>query len=83
MSTISNPGWLTLATVCLVQFALFLRWLHRRIRNEEITRVFVQDIAQNHLPHIYRLLQRLCREQGVDSSNPPIVRWLSIDDPQN
>ena len=36
-----------------VQFVLFLRWLHRRMRNDEITRAFVRDIATNHLPHIY------------------------------
>jgi hypothetical protein len=32
----------------LVQFVIFLRWLHRRMRNDEITRAFVRDIATNH-----------------------------------
>ena len=44
--------------------------------------VFVQDIALNHLPHIYELLQRLCREQGIDAGNSPIVHWLDVRNPQ-
>jgi tRNA(Glu) U13 pseudouridine synthase TruD len=82
MSVFTDTRWLPVIFVFAVQFVLFLRWLHRRVRNEEITRVFVQDIALNHLPHIYELLQRLCREQGIDSGNPPIVRWLDINHPQ-
>jgi hypothetical protein len=39
-----------------VQFVLFPRWLHRRMRNDEIVRAFVRDIATNHLPHIYSAL---------------------------
>lgn len=82
MNTFTDPRWLPGIFVFGVQFVLFLRWLHRRVRNEEITRVFVQDIALNHLPHIYDLLQRLCREQGIDGGNAPIVRWLDIRHPQ-
>ncbi len=78
MNALADPRWLTAISVFAVQLALFLRWLHRRMRNEEITRVFVQDIALNHLPHIYKLLQRLCREQGIDAGNSPAVRWLDI-----
>jgi hypothetical protein len=40
-------------------------------------------MATNHLPHIYDLLQRLCRQQGIDESKPPIVRWLDLDQPNN
>jgi hypothetical protein len=34
------------------ELVLFLRWLYRRIRNDEMTRVFVEDMATHHLPHI-------------------------------
>ena len=47
---------LALAVPVAVQFVIFLRWLHRRMRNDEITRAFVRDIATNHLPHIYSAL---------------------------
>lgn len=82
MTAFTDTRWLTPISVLAVQFVLFLRWLHRRMRNEEVTRIFVQDIALNHLPHIYELLQRLCREQGIDAGNSPIVRWLDISHPR-
>jgi len=34
------------------------------MRNEEITRAFVRDIATNHLPHIYNALQQISRQAG-------------------
>src|SRR5260370_1452050 len=58
-----------------VQFALFLRWLHRRMRNDEITRAFVRDIATNHLPHIYNALQKIAAEQGIELDDTPLVRF--------
>jgi hypothetical protein len=79
MNTLTDPRWLTAAFVFMVQFVLFLRWLHRRLRNDEITRVFVQDMATNHLPHIYDLLRRLCGQQGIHGTNPPIVHWIDLD----
>lgn len=83
MSALTDPHWLTATFFVLVQFLLFLRWLHRRLTNDELTRVFVQDMATNHLPHIYELLQRLCREQGIVDTKPPIVRWIDLDQPKN
>ena len=61
-----------------VQFVLFLRWLHRRMRNDEITRAFVRDIATNHLPHIYSALQQIAREQGIELTEPPLVRFVDL-----
>jgi hypothetical protein len=57
MRELIDPYWLTVALTSLVQFVLFLRWLYRRIRNDEMTRTFVEDMATSHLPHIYRLLE--------------------------
>src|SRR6267142_2409966 len=55
------------AVVCAgVQFVLFLRWLHRRMRDDEIVRTFVRDIAANHLPHIYTALREIAKRQGIE-----------------
>ena len=62
-----------------VQFVLFLRWLHRRMRNEEITRAFVHDIATNHLPHIYNALQKIAAEQGIELDETPLVRFVDLN----
>jgi len=61
-----------------VQFVLFLRWLHRRMRNDEITRAFVRDIATNHLPHIYSALREIAQGQGIALSEPPLVRFVDL-----
>lgn len=36
----------------------FVYWVYRRIRNADIYRSFVYDMATNHLPHIYHEQRR-------------------------
>ena len=62
-----------------VQFVVFLRWLHRRMRNEEINRAFVRDIATNHLPHIYNALQQIASRQGIKLDETPMVRFVDLN----
>jgi len=62
-----------------VQFVLFLRWLYRRMRNDEITRAFVRDIATNHLPHIYNALQKIAAQQGIELDDTPLVRFVDLN----
>lgn len=71
---------LAIAAPLLVQLAVFLRWLHRRMRDDEITRTFVRDVATNHLPHIYDALHRIAEHQGIKLGLPPMVRFVHIDD---
>jgi hypothetical protein len=78
MRAFLNPHWWTLALSAIVQLVFFLRWLYRRIRNDELTRIFVQDMATNHLPHIYDLLEKLCDRQGIERSPLPPVRWIDL-----
>lgn len=61
------------------QFALFLRWLHRRMRDDEIARTFVRDVALNHLPHIYSALREIAGHQGVRLSEPPLVQFIEVN----
>ncbi len=62
-----------------VQFVLFLRWLHRRMRNDEIARAFIHDIATNHLPHIYNALQQIAAQQGIELDETPLVRFVDLN----
>jgi hypothetical protein len=71
--------WLTAAIPIAVQFIVFLRWLHRRMRNDEITRAFVRDIATNHLPHIYNALQKIATQQGIDLDDTPLVQFVDLN----
>ncbi|GAC1626540.1 MAG: hypothetical protein PVS2B2_10330 [Candidatus Acidiferrum sp.] len=62
-----------------VQFVVFLRWLHRRMRNDEIARAFIHDIATNHLPHIYTALHEIAKRQGIELPETPIVRFVELN----
>jgi hypothetical protein len=61
-----------------VQFVLFLRWLHRRMRNDEIIRVCVRDIALTHLPHIYSSLLALAIEKGTALPETPVIHFVDF-----
>lgn len=78
-----DPYWWTFALTSLVQFFLFLRWLYRRIRNDEMTRTFVEDMATSHLPHVYRLLEKLCDEKGIETPASPQIRWIDLNGPRH
>ncbi len=74
--------WIGIVTALVsagVQFVLFLRWLHRRMRNDEIVRAFVRDIATNHLPHIYNALQKIAAQQGIELDETPLVRFVDLN----
>jgi hypothetical protein len=75
---LGDSGWLALAIPVAVQFVIFLRWLHRRMRNDEITRAFVRDIATNHLPHIYNALQKIAAQQGITLDETPLVQFVDL-----
>jgi len=79
MHILVNSTWWTFGITSIVQLALFLRWLYRHIRNEELTRAFVHDMAANHLPHIYELLEMLCDEQGIKRNPLPPIRWIDLN----
>jgi hypothetical protein len=74
-----DPSTIAIISATAAQFILFLRWLYRRIRNEEMTRAFVADMAANHLPHIYDLLSRLCDQQGIERPPSPPIRWIDLN----
>jgi len=74
--------WYTLLAALFpigVQFVLFLRWLHRRMRKEEIAHAFIHDIATNHLPHIYNALQKIAAQQGIELDDTPLVRFVDLN----
>ena len=71
-------GILTAVFSVGVQFVLFLRWLHRRMRDDEIVRAFVRDMALTHLPHIYNVLQEVAAKQGSTVHETPVVHFVDF-----
>ena len=60
------------------QFVVFLRWMHRRVRDDEIQRAFIRDLALRHLPAIYRALHVMAEQQGIALDETPIVNWVDL-----
>ena len=60
------------------QFVVFLRWIHRRMRDDEMQRVFIRDLALKHLPSIYRALNRIAEEQGISLDETPLVNYVDL-----
>ncbi|HWZ96919.1 MAG TPA: hypothetical protein VN025_04090 [Candidatus Dormibacteraeota bacterium] len=74
------PHLLALLVPIGVQLVVFLRWLHRRMRDDEIHRAFVYDVATNHLPHIYDALRAMAEQQGIVLDSPPAVRFIDLNE---
>ncbi len=74
-----NPYWLVVGFSACVQFFIFLRWLHRRARDDEIRRAFVRDMAVTHLPHLYLALRQIGARLGLELKEPPQVRFLDFN----
>lgn len=72
-------GLLAAIVPVAVQFILFLRWLHRRMRADEIMRAFVRDLAVSHLPHIYLGLRQIAKRQGIELQEAPPVRFSDLN----
>lgn len=75
----STLALLSAAPIFLAQLALFLRWLHRRVRDDEIHRAFLRDVATNHLPHIYSALRLIARAHGITLDDHPQIRYLELN----
>jgi hypothetical protein len=76
-----NPYWIVVALSTAAQFVMFLRWLHRRTRDDEIRRAFIRDMALNHLPHLYHALRQIASRLGLELEEPPPVQFLELNGP--
>ena len=74
-----NPYWIVVATSTLAQFLIFVRWLHRRTRDDEIRRAFIRDMAINHLPHLYHGMRQIAGRLGITLAEPPPVQFLELN----
>lgn len=60
------------------QLVVFLRWMHRRVRDDEIQREFIRDLALRHLPAIYRALHMIAEQQGIALEDTPMVNYVDL-----
>jgi hypothetical protein len=74
-----NLGWLTALIPISLQLVLFLRWLHRQMRNDEIVHECVRNIALSQLPYIHSSLRAIAGEQRVVLPDPPLVQFVDFN----
>ncbi len=74
-----NPYWIVVGLSSLVQLLVFLRWLHRRTRDDEMRRAFLRDMAIHHLPHLYHALRQMGAKLGLELAEPPPVQFLELN----
>ena len=74
-----NLYWIVIVFPSFLQLFLFLRWLHRRMRDDEIRRAFVRDMAINHLPHLYHALRQIAARLNIELEEPPPVQFLELN----
>jgi hypothetical protein len=74
-----NPYWIVVGFSSCLQMFFFLRWLHRRTRDDEIRRAFVRDMAVIHLPHLYHALRQIAGHLGIQLEEQPPVQFLELN----
>lgn len=74
-----NAGTVSMMVLIGTQFTLFLRWIYRQMRDDEVRRVFLKDVATNHLPHIYHALRAIAVQNGIVIDDPPPVRFIEFN----
>ena len=62
-----------------VQLVIFLRWMHRRMRDDEIARAFIKDMALVQLPWIHRALRANADAGGVEIEDPPPIQYIELN----
>src|ERR1700688_1244908 len=78
-ATLMNPYWIVVGFSSCVQMFFFLRWLHRRTRDDEIRRAFIRDMAINRLPLLYHALRQIAGNLGIQLKDPPPVQFLELN----
>jgi hypothetical protein len=70
---------ITEAVVVIGQGVLVIKWLYKRIRNGEIQAAFVEDMATNHLPHLYHADRKICEALQIELDEPPPIKFVKLN----
>jgi hypothetical protein len=80
------PTTIVACLAIISQAVMYFRWTRRSIQQSERQKIkddvqhkFVSDVAQNHLPHIYRALELMCRKMEIELDDPPPIRWIDFN----
>jgi len=65
--------------IAIAQLGAFVHFAGRWYANYRIQKSFVEDMATNHLPHIYEALRQIAEGQGIELKEPPLVKFVKIN----
>lgn len=66
----------TLATLGIV--VVVVKLLYGWIRGDQISKHFVSNMAEDHLPHIYKQIMRLQIRTGLDVTEAPTIKFTDF-----
>jgi len=68
------------ATAISVVVVYVVRWIKHRILVNEMEKHFIHCLAENHLPHIYTLLEAICVHLKIPMPEPPAIIFNSFEE---
>lgn len=76
-------GWILAIAACLTLLGAMGVALHiyirRKVIDSKITKYFIRDMAENHLPHLHHVTSLIARKMGIDIGDPPPIRFIPFD----
>jgi hypothetical protein len=55
-----------------------IHWGYRFVRDAQIERNFVREVATNHLPHMYHVLGLICDKLEIEVTEPPQIGFVDL-----
>jgi hypothetical protein len=71
-------AWFAIAassTVVIGGIVKVFQWGYKVVRKNDTTQEFTVQMACNHLPHIYHVLELICHKLDIEVSEPPQIHF--------
>lgn len=75
-----NGEWVLAAAAVLTILGGAVVVVYRIIRDGQIMRAFVKDVARNHLPHIDHCLNLIATKLDIEIPEPPPIRFVDFSE---
>jgi hypothetical protein len=72
--TQSAPFWMLVGG----GLARGIHWAYKFVRDSQIERNFVREVATNHLPHMYHVLGLICEKLDIEVTEPPQIGFVDL-----
>jgi hypothetical protein len=77
---------LTLILAASTPVVFAIRWAYLKVKasgkqeaRDSIESRFINDMATNHLPHIYHVQTLICKKMEVEVTEPPPIKFVDVN----